>query len=119
MRTEATSRREVTWTNLDAISEDQLLWLSSTSDYGDDDDADMQSDADVRRAVREVLRPKQREVVEAYFFAGLSQGEIARRLGISQQVVHKRIFGVEVNGRRVGGALRKLRIALTPSRAVR
>lgn len=108
MRPDVARRREVVWTNLDAISEEQLLWLPSQSD--DDDDA--QSAMRVRRAVRDVLGPKQREVVEAYFFCGLSQGQIAKRLGITQQVVHKRIFGVEVDGRRIGGALRKLRLAL-------
>ncbi|MEM9187709.1 MAG: sigma factor-like helix-turn-helix DNA-binding protein [Myxococcota bacterium] len=66
-------------------------------------------DRRVRRAVAEHLSPKQREVVEAYFFEGLSQSEIATRLGIRQQVVHKRIFGVRRNGRSIGGALRRLR----------
>lgn len=68
----------------------------------------------VRRAVREVLSPKQREVVEAFFFEGLSQGQIATRLGVTQQVVHKRLYGVMRSGRRVGGAMARLRTALTP-----
>ncbi|MDI1448991.1 sigma-70 family RNA polymerase sigma factor [Polyangium sp. 6x1] len=68
----------------------------------------------VRDAVATVLTDKQREVVEAYFFEGLSQGEIARRLGVTQQVVQKRIYGAGRDGRTVGGALRKLRDALAP-----
>ena len=70
--------------------------------------------AAVREAVSSRLTTKQREVVEGYFFEGLSQGELARKLGISQQVVHKRLYGVIRNGRRVGGALAKLREALAP-----
>ncbi|HVK70267.1 MAG TPA: sigma-70 family RNA polymerase sigma factor [Polyangium sp.] len=85
--------------------------------YHDDDEASAArlclQDA-VRDAVATVLTDKQREVVEAYFFEGLSQGEIARRLGVTQQVVQKRIYGDERGGRTVGGALRKLREALAP-----
>lgn len=68
----------------------------------------------VRHAVATALTDKQREAVEAHFFEGLSQGEIARRLGVSQQVVQKRIYGAGRGGKNVGGALRKLRDALAP-----
>jgi RNA polymerase sigma factor (sigma-70 family) len=68
--------------------------------------------ARVRAAVASALTRKQREVVEAYFFEGLSQPEIARRLGVSQQVVHKRLYGVVRDGRPIGGALRRLRAVL-------
>lgn len=71
-------------------------------------------DAEVRGAVRRSLTEKQREVVELYYFLGLSEPVIARRLGVSQQVVHKRLHGVVRKGRRVGGALAKLRTALHP-----
>ena len=68
----------------------------------------------VRAAIATALSQKQREVVEAHFFEGLSQGDIARRLGITQQVVHKRLYGAPRGGRVVGGALRKLRAELLP-----
>ncbi len=70
--------------------------------------------AAVREAVRSALTDKQREVVEACFFEGLSQGEIARRLGITQQVVDKRLFGATRDGKRVGGAMARLREVLAP-----
>ncbi len=101
-------RREVLWSNFDALSSENLLWWGAVETQSDER-AEL-----VRQAVAEALSPKQREVVEAYFFEGLSQGDIARRLGISQQVVHKRLYGVTRNGRPVGGALRKLRAALEP-----
>jgi DNA-directed RNA polymerase specialized sigma24 family protein len=68
----------------------------------------------VREAVATSLTSKQREVVEGYFFEGLSQGQLATRLGITQQVVHKRLYGAQRSGRRVGGALEKLRQVLSP-----
>lgn len=68
----------------------------------------------VRDAVASELTEKQREAVEMFFFEGLSQSEIARRTGVSQQVIQKRIFGVARRGAIVGGALAKLRVALAP-----
>ena len=68
--------------------------------------------APLRAAIERDLTDKQREVVEAYFFDGESEGEIARRLGITQQVVHKRIFGDVRGDKVVGGAIARLRRAL-------
>lgn len=71
-------------------------------------------DAAVRAAVAGALTPRQRAIVEACFFEGLSQGAVARRLGVAQQVVQKALFGDVRRGRRVGGALARLRAALLP-----
>jgi DNA-directed RNA polymerase specialized sigma24 family protein len=71
-------------------------------------------DLAVRRAVERALTGKQREAVELFFFEGLSQSEIARRAGVSQQVIQKRLYGATRGGTRVGGALAKLRVALAP-----
>jgi RNA polymerase sigma factor (sigma-70 family) len=90
------------------------LWENSASD---DDEAAFAPRTELRDAVRDAvacsLTDKQREVVEAYFFEGLSQGDIARRLGISQQVVQKRLYGAPRDGKLVGGAIHRLRDALT------
>lgn len=69
----------------------------------------------LRGAIDHALTARQRQAVEWHFFEGLSQSEIARRLGISQQVVHKRIYGVDRRGKRIGGALARLRRALAQS----
>ena len=61
--------------------------------------------------LEDVLTPKQKEVVILYFFRGLNQRQIAERLGISQQVISEHLYGKKRNGRRLGGALRKLRKA--------
>jgi len=68
----------------------------------------------VRRAVADCLTTKQREAVELHYFCGLSEAAVAERLGVRQQVVHKRLHGVVRDGRRVGGALRRLHAALLP-----
>ncbi len=66
----------------------------------------------LREALRSALTERQREAVCLYFFEGLSEAAIAKRLGISQQVVHRRIHGARRGGRRIGGALSRLREAL-------
>ena len=106
-RDENDGRREVPWPHFDALDASALLWWASPSPRPE-------RDARVREAVASCLSDKQREVVEAYFFEGLSQSEIARRLGVRQQVVHKRIYGARRNGRVVGGALKRLAEALAP-----
>jgi RNA polymerase sigma factor (sigma-70 family) len=84
--------------------------------WAPDEDPDERHDPDldraVRHAVQSALTERQREAVELFFFEGLSQSEIARRLGVSQQVIQKRLYGAPRRGARVGGALAKLRVAL-------
>ena len=69
--------------------------------------------AEVLQGLSEVvqtsLTAKQRIIVERYFYDGRTQQEIAAELGVSQQVVSRQLFGVVRNGRRVGGAIQRLR----------
>ena len=102
---------------MDRLSGDTLLWCQSPGSSAlvspkIPDNQDLC--AAVRSAVASVLTARQRQVVEGYFFQNLSQGELARQLGITQQVVHKCLYGTRRNGRRIGGALEKLRAALAP-----
>ena len=94
--------------DLDHLDAARSLWAAT-----DAHPRDRLRDA-VREAVASALTEKQRAVVEACFFEGLSQGDAARRLGITQQVVSKTLHGAPRDGRLVGGALRKLREALGP-----
>lgn len=96
---------------------DRAAWSPDPSAIpdGSGDPADPADLADrVREAVRSALTERQRAVVEGYFFEGLSQGDLARRLGVTQQVVQKALFGTVRGGKRIGGALGKLRAALSP-----
>jgi len=109
-RTSDRPRREILCADLDRLTRARPLWQEGE---GSSARADERRDA-VRAAVATALTDKQRQVVEAYFFEGLSQGEIARRLGITQQVVQKRLYGAPRGGRLVGGAIPRLRAALMP-----
>ena len=94
--------------DLDRFEEGRGLWAGGA----DESAAADRLSAAVRAAVTAALTDKQREVVEACFFEGLSQGEAARRLGIAQQVVQKRLYGASRGGKLVGGAVQRLRVAL-------
>ena len=103
----AHERREVLFADFDNLDPNRLLWASAST-------ADPRRTRLVRQAVEQCLTDKQREVVTAHFFEGRSQSEIARSLGIRQQVVHKRIYGVRRGGQRIGGALKRLADFLAP-----
>lgn len=55
------------------------------------------------------LTKKQREATLLYFCHGKTQREIAEIMGISRRVVSQHLFGITRGGRKVGGAVRKLR----------
>lgn len=111
--------------DLDRLSDAQLLWHAPFDDgplavHSAATTAPAASDARaaltdaLADALATALTARQREVVEMHFYEGLSQGEIARRLGITQQVVQKCLYGAPRGGRLIGGALARLRAALAP-----
>ncbi|MBN2441537.1 MAG: sigma-70 family RNA polymerase sigma factor [Spirochaetales bacterium] len=51
----------------------------------------------------------QRKVVTLYFYQHKTQKDIACILGISQQAVSRHLFGVMRDGKKIGGAVRKLK----------
>jgi RNA polymerase sigma factor (sigma-70 family) len=55
------------------------------------------------------LTKHQQHILDLYFYQNKTQQEIANILGISQQVVSKHLFGVMRKGKRVGGAIVKLK----------
>jgi RNA polymerase sigma factor (sigma-70 family) len=63
----------------------------------------------LRELVTSRLTERQRRIVELYFYEGRTQQEIASDLGVSQQVVSRQLFGVVRNGKKVGGAIKRLR----------
>lgn len=107
----ALQRRTFLSADLDQICENQGLWV----DPFESEEAESPLVGALRDALRDALTEKQREVVEMYFFEGLSQNEIAQRLGVCQQVIQKRLYGAQRGSRRIGGALHRLREALLPA----
>lgn len=63
----------------------------------------------IRKIIDEELTAIQRHCVMLYFFHGRTQEQIAATLGISRRVVSQHLFGVKRKGKRVGGAINKIR----------
>jgi len=63
----------------------------------------------VRVLMRERLTERQEQIVRPYFLDQMTEREIARLLGISTSSVSQHLFGKLRNGKRVGGAIPKLR----------
>ena len=55
------------------------------------------------------LTPKQRQAIVLYFFEQKTQEEIGRIMGIPHQVVSQHIYGIRRNGKKIGGAIMKIR----------
>ena len=68
--------------------------------------------AQLRVIVSTHLTEKQQRILTMYYFDEISQEQIAEALGIAQQVVSKHLFGVVRDGKKVGGAVKKLRKAM-------
>ena len=89
----------------------ETLLSDSEEDQTDVEKAQLKQDAieQIHDLIQSRLTSKQQEIVQMYFYEDKTQEEIAHELGISQQVVSKQLFGVLREGRRVGGAMQKLR----------
>jgi RNA polymerase sigma factor (sigma-70 family) len=61
--------------------------------------------------IEDELTPKQRQAIILYFFAQKTQEEIGRIMGIPHQVVSQHIHGIRRNGKRIGGAIARIRKA--------
>jgi RNA polymerase sigma factor (sigma-70 family) len=103
------------------IAEDAALWRGvaprgdAPERQGERDGLRADAIAMLAAVIETRLTPRQREIVDLYFYQRKTQAEIAVVLGISQQVVSKQLFGAMRKGRRVGGAIRKLRKLLQES----
>lgn len=72
--------------------------------------------ADVRTPVSHIintkLTPRQREVLQLYYYHGKTQEDIAAILNLTQSTVSRHLFGTVRGGKKVGGAIPKLRKAV-------
>jgi len=64
---------------------------------------------EVKAVIESHLTPRQQQIITLYYFQGRTQEEIARLLGLTQSTVSRHLFGTVRDGRKVGGALTKLR----------
>ena len=97
---------------LEKISDEDGLWFESGDDrrlryVWENRTADLA--LRILEAVPHCLTEKQKEATFLYFRHGKTQREIAEIMGISRRVVSQHLFGITRGGRRVGGAIRKLR----------
>lgn len=71
---------------------------------------------DVKPAVANIISTKltrrQREVLQLYYFQGKTQEDIATILNLTQSTVSRHLFGTVRGGKKVGGAIPKLRKAV-------
>lgn len=63
----------------------------------------------VRGAIDDSLTPRQREVVKLYYLYDKTQEDIAAILDLSQSTVSRHLFGTVRHGKKVGGAIPKLK----------
>lgn len=63
----------------------------------------------VRELIDDQLTKRQQEVVKLYYLYGKTQEDIAVILDLTQSTVSRHLFGTMRKGKRVGGAIPKLR----------
>lgn len=75
---------------------------------------------EVEAMVKTQLTERQREVIWLYYFHGKTQEDIAAILNLTQSTVSRHLFGTTRDGKKVGGALQKLRkvIEKQPNNAI-
>jgi len=97
---------------IEAIPADRALWFET------DEDRDRRYALQdffqavlpvVTEYIEESLTDRQREIVQLYFFHGKTQEDIAAMLDVSQSTVSRHLFGTTRDGKKVGGAIPKLR----------
>lgn len=66
---------------------------------------------DLMEIIESELTYKQRQAVMLYFFGQKTQEEIGQIMGIPHQVVSQHIYGIMRNGKKIGGAIARIRKA--------
>ena len=98
--------------DLDRVASDRALWFETDEDrrrrYAMQEFYSAVKPT-IMALVDSTLTCRQRDVVKLYFIYGKSQEDIAEELGLTQSTVSRHLFGTMRNGRKVGGALTKLK----------
>ncbi len=97
---------------LESISAERSLWFESTEDrqrrYAFQDFFRAVTPF-VDELIDSTLTSRQRQVVMLYYRYGKTQEDIAQILDLAQSTVSRHLFGTLRGGRKVGGAIPKLR----------
>jgi RNA polymerase sigma factor (sigma-70 family) len=101
--------------NLERVPAERALWYET-----DVDRARKQAMRDfykevspaVNTIIEGALTRRQREIVQLYYIHGKTQEDIASILSVKQSTVSRHLFGTSRGGRKVGGAIPKLRKAI-------
>jgi len=97
---------------IDRVASTQALWFETEVDrerrYAMKDFFEEVTPT-VREIIAAKLTPRQREILSLYYFDGMTQEDIAAHLRVSQSTVSRHLFGTVRDGRKVGGAIPKLR----------
>jgi len=100
---------------LASVSSERALWFETDVDR-DRRHATREFFGEVMPSVTtiidEQLTNRQREVLRLYYFEGKTQEDIAAILDLTQSTVSRHLFGTVRNGKKVGGAIPKLRKAV-------
>lgn len=98
--------------DMDRFCIEQGLWYESDEErqirYQREDRFDLLV-REIKDIIENELTPRQRDIIHLYFFHGKTQGEIAQIMGISRRVVGQHLFGICRKGRKVGGAIQRIR----------
>lgn len=98
--------------NLEQVPTEKALWYESETDrerrYALEDFFNSVQPV-VEDLIEAHLTKRQKEVLWLYFFYGKTQEDVGRLLALSQSTVSRHLFGTMRKGKKVGGALQKLR----------
>ena len=96
---------------LDAFATGSALWCppEEAPSRPEKDQRRRQAVVRLRELIEHELTARQRDCVRLYFFEGRTQQQVAEELGICRRVVSQHLFGIRRHGRRIGGALNRIR----------
>ena len=97
---------------LESVPANRALWFETNEDRARRH-AFQDFFKDVKPVIAEIIDSKlttrQRQIVTLYYFQGKTQEDIAAILDLSQSTVSRHLFGTVRDGKKVGGAISKLR----------
>jgi len=96
--------------DLEQFSNEAGIWFNQTEEERIPRPAPLETLLNpVMDIIHNGLTEKQRQVLLLYYMHQKTQEEVAEIMGISRRVVSQHLFGIYRDGKRVGGAITKIR----------